>query len=410
MNEYQIIFSIFLILIILSIYYYFKNKLLECSKCDKNKAINLRNRFLKKSKVGELIKKDNYKKDDNKNKIYLKIKNKVNKFINDLKNKKIKIKTKDEYESIVHNIKYKIYHDDNDIEIYDLTTNSNNKHWTQFKISENNKIELIKKLIIEHKMKQNLNPFDIFNSDYSHCVINKSVNLINKSYKNISKKILKKLWTIYLDSNIPIIKINNYDKIIKVYPNLLSETNLKNTNKDDLYKLFINDMYFNKVDFLSKIIYKQDVEILSELLTDIYYQKINISLDELNFNFDIVKNFENSYFDLNKAFYDMYDYKRNIIDFMKTFMNEDKINNNKIFNLFYNFFIINILKYYSRLHFFKYLNLDEDLKRLNKELIKIEKDCFIKNKNNIPFIEISTKDIKGDIYCRYHNDDFCIKN
>ena len=109
MNEYQIIFSIFLILIILSIYYYFKNKLLECSKCDKNKAINLRNRFLKKSKVGELIKKDNYKKDDNKNKIYLKIKNKVNKFINDLKNKKIKIKTKDEYESIVHNIKYKIY-------------------------------------------------------------------------------------------------------------------------------------------------------------------------------------------------------------------------------------------------------------------------------------------------------------
>lgn len=410
MNEYQIIFSIFLILIILSIYYYFKNKLLECSKCDKNKAINLRNRFLKKSKVGELIKKDNYKKDDNKNKIYLKIKNKVNKFINDLKNKKIKIKTKDEYESIVHNIKYKIYHDDNDIEIYDLSTNSNNKHWTQFKISENNKIELIKKLIIEHKMKQNLNPFDIFNSNYSQCVINKSVNLINKSYKNISKKILKKLWTIYLDSNIPIIKINNYDKIIKVYPNLLSETNLKNTNKDDLYKLFINDMYFNKVDFLSKIIYKQDVEILSELLTDIYYQKINISLDELNFNFDIVKNFENSYFDLNKAFYDMYDYKRNIIDFMKTFMNEDKINNNKIFNLFYNFFIINILKYYSRLHFFKYLNLDEDLKRLNKELIKIEKDCFLKNKNNIPFIEISTKDIKGEIYCRYHNDDFCIKN
>ena len=68
------------------------------------------------------------------------------------------------------------------------------------------------------------------------------------------------------------------------------------------------------------------------------------------------------------------------------------------------------MKYYSRLHFFKYLNLDEDLKRLNKELIKIEKDCFLKNKNNIPFIEISTKDIKGEIYCRYHNDDFCIKN
>ena len=47
MNGYQIIFFIFLLIIFINIYYYFKNKLLECSKCDNKKAIKLRNKFLK---------------------------------------------------------------------------------------------------------------------------------------------------------------------------------------------------------------------------------------------------------------------------------------------------------------------------------------------------------------------------
>ena len=122
--------------------------------------------------------------------------------------------------------------------------------------------------------------------------------------------------------------------------------NLKNTSGSDLYKLFFNDKYFNKVDFLSKIIYKQDLEILSELLTDLYYQKINISLDELNLNFDIIK-IKNSFFDYDSIFNNIIDYKIHIIDVLNTLVDKDKIDKDSTFNLFYNFFVVNIVKILS---------------------------------------------------------------
>ena len=162
-----------------------------------------------------------------------------------------------------------------------------------------------------------------------------------------------------------------------------------------------------KLIFLSKIIYKQDLEILSELLTDLYYQKINISLDELNLNFDIIKKIKNSFFDYDSIFNNIIDYKIHIIDVLNTLVDKDKIDKDSTFNLFYNFFVVNILKYSPKFHFFKYLKIDEDIDILNKNLIKIEKDCFLKNKKNIKFIEISTKDTKGEVYCRYHSDEFC---
>ena len=56
---------------------------------------------------------------------------------------------------------------------------------------QNNKIDLIKKLIIEYKTNQKITPYNLFNSEYSKCVINNSIDLINKNQKNAIKKIKK---------------------------------------------------------------------------------------------------------------------------------------------------------------------------------------------------------------------------
>ena len=472
-----IILSIVIILIILFVTFYIIDKLKKCSNCEKHDLCKIENKAIKTNmkyinSFSKIIKGD-----PDKNILFEKVKNNINNFIfinklspessvtspsvenftnsstnsptnsqtNNITNSPTNSQTNNQTNNItnsptnsqtnsitnnltktpIQKVELNIYLTDTDTEILEVFVEKNNLEWIEFKTSQIETVKLIKELLIKYEIDKIDNeylqykPSDFnFNSQrdsYTICLFNKIKNLILINYKNELKKIIKKIWTIYFNINKPIIKIQKYNKIKQQYPNILHEKTIKKLDKNTLYKLFINKSNLDKKNMFSKLIKIEDHDILSNIITDIMYQKVNLSLYQFHdkndflfmFNKRYNKFFKNNSFKIDNLYNNVIDELDFFNNFIFNYGSNLKKNNTRI-NFYFNYFGLILFKWIPELSLIKEMNLKNKLIELFDKIIIEEKKCFIDNKKNgWEFIEITKEVKKGEVYCRYYDDQYC---